>query len=120
MLYPGVEETGLHSHETVIHPKQRNDIIASSDLRRLCTIVSFQHDPNLICRRRQMIGPEGEVDLNASDSWLCVEVGEGSGGGGTLDVLRPAINLLRRQVVDPGTVDGYAEIDDAVFIYIDN
>ena len=67
-----------------------------------------------------MVGAEGEMDLDASDAGLGVEVGEGGSGGGTSDGLGPAVDLLGREGVGPGAMDGDAEVDNAVFIYVDD
>src|SRR5581483_3730632 len=63
----------------------------------------------------EMVGAEGEADLDGGDSRLRPEIGEGNGRGGSFDGLTPLRQLLTGELVIPDAFDGDADIDNAVF-----
>src|SRR5207249_11770262 len=59
----------------------------------------------------QVVGTEGEMDIERDYSWLRGEVGTGDLGGGSFDDEGPTTDLLRVELVEPGASDGHVEID---------
>ena len=81
---------------------------------------AHQHDADRVHRGGQVVGPEGEADLDSGDAWLRAEVGEGGGGGRAANVLRPRVYLPLREGVGPGAAHGYAEVDGAFSGHFDD